>query len=220
MRLCYSIGPGSSKRRAALTGLILPHNRHYKAIREQVYRWKVLIKRMLARRIRARKLARRIRARKIRARKQGLDPGMTDWGLGEKSALSIGGSGFRDWAQDRYAELVLAVKHQEDVAFRPVEPVLSSAAILARLAEQMECSPSAFITRSHRQPYRPFAAYFLTRFGGLTRREVARHLGVSSGPAVTQQIARYGQMIAESRRWKNVAKQCEAALKDAASGVA
>jgi len=84
----------------------------------------------------------------------------------------------------------------------------------------LACSPSAFITRSHRQPYRPFAAYFLTRFGGLSRREAARHLGVSSGPAVTQQIARYGRMIAQSRRLKKVAKQCEAALKDAASGVA
>jgi len=68
--------------------------------------------------------------------------------------------------------------------------------------------------------YRPFAAYFLPRFGGLSRREAARHLGVSSRPAVTQQIARHGQMIAESRRLKKVAKQCEAALKDAVSGVA
>ena len=151
---------------------------------------------------------------------QGLEPDMADWGLGESSALSIGDSGFRDWVQDRYAELVSAVKHREDVAFRPIETVLPPAAILARLAEQMACSPSAFITRSHRQPYRPFAAYFLTRFGGLSRREAARHLGVSSGPAVTQQIARYGRMIAESRRLKKVAKQCEAALKDAASGVA
>ncbi len=140
--------------------------------------------------------------------------------MGEKSVLSIGDTGFRDWVQDRYAELVSAVKHKEDVAFRPVETVLPPAAILARLAEQMACSSSAFTTRSHRQPYRPFAAYFLTRFGGLSRREAARHLGVRSGPAVTQQIARYRQIVAESRRLKKVAKQCEAALKNAASGVA
>jgi hypothetical protein len=37
---------------------------------------------------------------------------------------------------------------------------------------------------------------------------------------VTQQIARYGQMVAGSRRLKKLAKQCEAVLKDAASGVA
>lgn len=145
---------------------------------------------------------------------------MEDWGLGEKNALSIGDSGFRDWVQDRYAELVSAVKHQEDVAFRPVESVLPPAAILAELAEQMECSLSAFTTRSHRQPYRPFAAYFLTRFGGLSRRETAVHLGVNSGPAVTQQISRYGQIVAESRRLKKLAARCEAVLKDATSQVA
>ena len=36
-----------------------------------------------------------------------LDPDMEDWGLGEASPLTIGDSGFRDWVQDKYAELVL-----------------------------------------------------------------------------------------------------------------
>ncbi len=71
---------------------------------------------------------------------QGLAPDMEDWGLGEKSVLSMGDSGFRDWVQDRHAELVSAVKHKEGVAFRPVETVLPPAAILAKLAEQMACT--------------------------------------------------------------------------------
>jgi putative transposase len=143
---------------------------------------------------------------------QGLGVDIEDWGLGDDSPLSIGDSGFRDWVQDRYAEQLRATKVQEDVAFRPTENRLSPEEVLSKLSEVMECPLSAFNTRAHRQPYRPFAAYCLTRYSGLSRREAARHLGVTSGPAVSQQIAQYRELLKKSRQLKKLAACCQAAL--------
>jgi hypothetical protein len=102
---------------------------------------------------------------------------MEDWGLGEASPLSIGDRGFRDWVQDKYAELVSTHKHKQDIAFRASEKTLAPDAILAILAGVMECEASAFNTRAHRRPHRPFAAHFLTRFGGLARRDGTAGVG-------------------------------------------
>jgi len=147
---------------------------------------------------------------------QGLSPDMNDWGLGEESPLCIGSTAFRDWVQDQYAELASRQKHKEDIAFRPTERTVSPEAILEILTDVMECEPSAFSTRAHGKPHRPFAAYFLTRFGGLSRRETAEWVGVKSGPAVSRQLALYGQLVEENRRLKKLSSRCETALCSAA----
>ncbi len=143
----------------------------------------------------------------------GLDADLVEWGMGEASPLSIGDVTFREWVHEKYAELVKAAKRPEDVAFRHTEPVLAPEAVLEMLAKTMECDESCFQTRRHGEPHRPFAAYYLTRFAGLSRRDSARYLGVTSGPAVTQLLSRYGRLIAEHRRLKKLARQCELALK-------
>jgi len=142
---------------------------------------------------------------------------MQDWGLGEESPLSIGGVEFRDWVQDRYAELVAGVTNKEDVAFRPAEQALSAEAILECLADLMECDPAQFCTRARGQPYRPFAVHFLTRFGRLSRRQAAFYLGVRSGQAVTNQLGLYRQAIGASRQLRKLFERCEATLRDQAA---
>lgn len=147
---------------------------------------------------------------------QGLDVGMAEWGLGEASPLSIGDSGFNEWVQEKYAELLTGVRRSEDVAFRRSERALPPELILVKLAEVMRCDPLAFRTRAHGKPHRPFAAYFLTRYGGLSRREAAAHLGVRSGPAVTRQLALYQALVGKGRRLRKVAAACERAIQAAA----
>ena len=145
----------------------------------------------------------------------GLDANLEDWAIGEVSPLSIGDSTFRDWVQENYAELVKAVKRPEDVAFRHVEALLEPEIVIAVLAKTMECEVACFRARRHGQPHRPFAAYYLTRFAGLSRRGCAPHVGVSSGPAVTQLLSRYRRLVAGNRRLTKVARQCEENLKSA-----
>jgi len=41
---------------------------------------------------------------------------------------------------------------------------------------------------------------------------VAKHLGVTSGPAVSQQIAQYRELLKKSSHLKKLAARCEAAL--------
>jgi len=55
----------------------------------------------------------------------------------------------------------------------------------------MKCDKTSFHSRSHRQPQRAFAAYFLARYARLSRRQSAPYLGVTSGPAVTQLLTRF-----------------------------
>jgi len=50
----------------------------------------------------------------------------------------------------------------------------------------------------------------------LSRREAAEYLGVSSGPAVTRQLARYQQLVGKGRWWMKIAASCERALLAAA----
>ncbi|NQU40001.1 MAG: transposase, partial [Lentisphaerae bacterium] len=142
----------------------------------------------------------------------GLSPDIEEWGLGEASPLSIGDTTFRDEVQERYVELVRSAKRPEDVAFRRVESALEPAFVLDQLAAIMECERACFSARCHGQPHRPFAAHFLTRFAGLSRRESAQHLGVSSGPAVTQLLSRYRHMVTGDRRLRNLADLCATAL--------
>jgi REP element-mobilizing transposase RayT len=145
---------------------------------------------------------------------QGLGCDMQDWGLGEASPLSIGDSDFQDWIRDRYAHLAAVAQHKEDVAFRPSEKTLSPETILECLAELMECDPAQFCRRARGKPHRPFAAYFLTRFGGLSRRQAARYLGVGSGQAVTNQLRLYRQAIVASRQLRKLSVLCDATLRD------
>lgn len=143
----------------------------------------------------------------------GLDPDMEEWGLGEDSPLSIGDSGFRDWVKVKYAELVKATRHPEDVSFRRAAGVLDPEWVLDCLAGLMDCDKACFKSRNHGQPHRTFAAYFLSRYAGLSRRDCAGYLGVTSGPAVSQLITRYHRLLDADRKLRKLASVCDEALK-------
>lgn len=145
---------------------------------------------------------------------QGLAMDMDEWGLGESSPLSIGDQAFCSWVEEKYRDCVHEIKHREDVAFRKKERTLPADIILQELTQLMECELSAFSTRSHSQPHRPFAAYYLTRFGGLSRRQTADCLGVGSGPAVSLQLSRFETLKANNSSLEALANRCEDVFSD------
>ncbi len=142
----------------------------------------------------------------------GLAPDMEEWGLGEASPLSIGDSAFRDWIQEMYAALVKKSHRPEDVAFRSREQTLEPEHVIWRLAELMKCDRACFHSRRHGQPHRAFAAHFLTRYAGLSRRQGAPYLGVTSGPAVTQLLDRFRLFVDTDKRLGELAQQCDETL--------
>ena len=137
------------------------------------------------------------------------------WREGDRELfrVSIGDSGFRDWVKIQYAELVKAARHPEDVSFRRAADVLDPEWVLDCLAGLMDCNKACFKSRNHGQPHRNFAACFLSRYAGLSRRDCAGYLGVTSGPAVSQLLTRYHRLLDTDRKLRRLAPVCDEALK-------
>lgn len=95
---------------------------------------------------------------------------------------------------------------------RHVEEVLSVDQVLDELARRLKCERGAFTKRSKGTVYRPFAARYLTRYTGLTQRGVADILGVSTGVAVSLQLRRFDEPVAENRKLRALARKCDKVL--------
>jgi putative transposase len=129
-----------------------------------------------------------------------------------RSRLAIGGDDFQEHVQGLYAELVNATRRPEDAALRHVEEVLSVNQVLDELARRLKCERESFTKRSKGTVYRPFAARYLTRYAGLTQRGVADILGVSTGVAVSLQLRRFDELLAEDPKLRALARKCDKAL--------
>ena len=87
--------------------------------------------------------------------------------------------------------------------------------VLAQLAEEMDCDQGDFLTRQKGTPLRPFAAHFLTHYAGLSQRQVAEVLAVSTGAAVCLQLRRFEELVAGHKPTRRLADQCKTALDEA-----
>ena len=129
-----------------------------------------------------------------------------------RSRLAIGGDDFQEHVQGLYAELVDASRRPEDAALRHVEETLSIDQVLDVLADRLKCERGDFTRRTKGAAYRPFAARYLTRYAGLPQRGVADTLGVSTGVAVSLQLRRFEELVAENPKLRAVARKCDRAL--------
>ena len=129
-----------------------------------------------------------------------------------RSRLAIGGDDFQEYVQGLYAELVNAAGRPEDAAFRHVEEVLSVDQVLNELAARLKCERADFTRRAKGAVYRPFAARYLTRYAGLTQRGVADILGVGTGVAVSLQLRRFDELVAENPKLRALERKCDKAL--------
>ena len=128
------------------------------------------------------------------------------------SRLAIGGDDFQEHVQGLYAELVTATRRPEDAALRHVETVLSVDQVLDIVTDTLKCKRGDFTRRTKGAIYRPFAARYLTRYAGLTQREVADVLGVGTGAAVSLQLRRYEELVAKNPKLHTQARRCNKAL--------
>ena len=125
-----------------------------------------------------------------------------------RSARSIGGDDFREWVDERYAELLKKRKHPEDVTLRREigrrpEPGM----ILAVVASAAGTTVEGLKARRRNGIWKGVAARLLVTQAGLTRRECAGWLGVQAGSAVGYQIKRVGVVLkADARLARRVAR--------------
>ena len=111
-----------------------------------------------------------------------------------RSPLGIGSEDFVKEVRDQYQRGASRIK-AEDVVFRkPIRAVLPEAIIRAVCLVYKITEPEL---RKHRMNnfVKPVAAALLTQVGGLTQREVAGHLGLTTGAAVCLQLKRLRQPV-------------------------
>ena len=130
-----------------------------------------------------------------------------------ESPLSIGGDGFRAWVDAVHQQMAGKHRKSEDVSFRRVTEPLASAEVLSVLAEVLDVEVDEFMRRRRKSPLRAVAARFLMRYAALSQRDVADCLGMGTGAAVSKQTMRYGDLLVQDKRWRNVIAETEGILK-------
>jgi predicted transcriptional regulator len=61
---------------------------------------------------------------------------------------------------------------------------------------------------------RAAAAWALVRYAGLSQREVAEELGVSTGAAVSHQIAKWQEVIGQEQSWRDLRGELDLRLRN------
>lgn len=125
------------------------------------------------------------------------------------SPRSIGSDGFRAWVDALYQRQVNAHQAPEDASFRRITEPVPVNQILATLSEGLGVEVAAFRQRLRDSGLRAIAARMLTRFGGQTQREVAGHLMMGTGGAVSAQLRRLPGLLAGDTRLRHKVERME-----------
>ena len=128
------------------------------------------------------------------------------------SPRSIGAEDFSAWVNERYQALTHHHTVPEDVAFRHVAKPLPVELILRTTAELLGVDVGAFLQRRRNSPLRAVAAYMQIRYGGQTQRQVAQHLQVGTGGAISVHVKRLPGLLANDRALRRKAKRIEMKL--------
>ena len=121
------------------------------------------------------------------------------------SALSVGSERFQLWAQEKYLEATQP-KPREDVSFRHARAAIPRERVLVVVADVLETKVAVLKQRQRNSYLRGIAACMLRRYAGMTQREIAHELEVSSGSAIGQQMRK----VAEARvRNRDISRQMQ-----------
>jgi len=106
------------------------------------------------------------------------------------SRLGVGGEEFLVKLESLYEASAQQRSKVEDVALRRVGQRLAADRIVAVVCRRFGVQPGEERSRRRDNWLRPVAARMLSRFGGLTQREIAARFGVGTGKSVSDQLRR------------------------------
>ena len=101
---------------------------------------------------------------------------------------------------------------KEDIAFRRVQEPLPAAVVMGVLAEVLGVEGGVFKERRRNSVLRAVAGRYLVRYAGKTQREAASLLGMTTGGAVSAQIARLPELIRVDRKLARQIRRIEMML--------
>lgn len=109
--------------------------------------------------------------------------------------LGIGDDEFLKWVGMVYEKMALAHAHPEDVAFRKISVALEPEEVLEVVAGGLKVDCAEFLRKTRNSPNRAVAARCLIRYAGMSQRDAAIRLGMSSGAAVSLQLKRMPELL-------------------------
>ncbi len=127
--------------------------------------------------------------------------------LVKASPRSIGREGFREWVDSMHFELLSKRKRPEDVSFRRELRRIPAEQIVSAVASEFGVDTETICRRTRGAFARRVAAKMLTQQGGLTQREVAQVLGLSTGAAVCMQIRKLTEDLSNNSRLRRKVDQ-------------
>ena len=80
------------------------------------------------------------------------------------------------------------------------------------MAKVLGVAEEAFGERKRNSPLRAVAGRYLVRYAGQTQREVAKRLGMTTGGAVSAQVARLTELVRKDRQLARRARKIERLL--------
>ena len=126
-----------------------------------------------------------------------------------KSARCIGPEKFRDWVEEQHAMLLSSRRCPEDVAFRRLPGRwVESDEVLEAVAKLSGSDVDSILTRRRGQVWKGIAAWLMVKHAGMTRRDVARVLGLRGGSGVSYQIQLARQAIPNDSRLLTMIMYC------------
>jgi hypothetical protein len=103
-------------------------------------------------------------------------------------------------------------KKREDAALRKPKAQRSTAEVLAVVAKVLGVKVTRLRERHRDSWLRAMAAWALLRHGGLNQRAAAAALGMGSGAAVSQQLAKWRARAARELSWRDLAAAIDCRL--------
>ncbi len=117
----------------------------------------------------------------------------------KRSPLGIGSDNFVKEVRESYQRGAARIK-AEDLAFRKRQRVVSPEEIKRAVCGAYGIKTELLSNRRLNDWVKPVAAALLTQAGGLTQREAARHLGLTTGAAVSLQLKRLREQTASEHQ--------------------
>ncbi len=126
----------------------------------------------------------------------------------------IGDESFLGWVKEQYIEQAKAYRKAEDVRLRKERGGLKPETVLQMVAEVLDVDVAAFRQRRRNSMLRAIGSQMLSKYAGMTQREIAGQLGVSSGAAVGQQQQKLREALPRDRKLRKQLSKIEEHLAD------
>ena len=120
------------------------------------------------------------------------------------SPRSIGGEDFRAKVDDLHFSMAKQKFRPEDIALRNVQTAISPDVVMQVVADGFEVLPSEFKKKRRASPLRAVVSRCLIKYSGLSQREVAETLNMTTGAAVSVQLRNLPKLLEEDRSLRRV----------------